>query len=70
MRYRENHTMAAAEQAHAADRFARKIVGILTRSDAARSRRLMGRPLDAHQPQPEQSICLASLYHIRMVRAV
>jgi hypothetical protein len=33
-----------AEQAHAADRFAREILAILTVS-AARSRRLMGKPL-------------------------
>ncbi len=35
----------SAEHAHAADRFAREIVGILALSYAARSRRLMGRPL-------------------------
>ena len=34
----------SAEHAHAADRFAREIVGILALSYAARSRRLMGRP--------------------------
>jgi len=33
----------AAEHAHAADRFAREIVGILTVA-AVRSQRLMGRP--------------------------
>jgi hypothetical protein len=38
------HNEAAAEQAHAADRFAREIIGILT-VFAARLRRLMGRPL-------------------------
>jgi hypothetical protein len=36
----------SAEHAHAADRFAREIVGFLTVS-AVRSRRLMGRPLGA-----------------------
>jgi len=35
----------SAEHAHAADRFAREIVGILALSYAARSRRLMGRPV-------------------------
>ena len=37
--------IAAAEQAHAADRFACEIVGILALLYAARSRRLMGRAL-------------------------
>jgi len=35
----------AAEHAHAADRFAREIIGILALSGAARSRRLMRNPL-------------------------
>jgi len=35
---------SVAQHAHAADRFAREIVGILALSYAARSRRLMGRP--------------------------
>jgi hypothetical protein len=39
-----------AEHAHAADRFAREIVAISARSDAARSRRLMGNPLGRPLP--------------------
>jgi len=36
----------SAEHADAADRFAREIVGFLIGSPVARSRRLIGRPLD------------------------
>jgi len=39
------HNQVAVQQAHAADRFAREIVGFLTVA-VVRSRRLMGRPLD------------------------
>jgi hypothetical protein len=38
----------SAEHAHAADRFAREIVGFLTRF-AVRSRRLIGRPLGRYR---------------------
>ena len=43
-------TRRAAEHAHAADRFAREILDILT-VVAARSRRLMGRPFGGSQMQ-------------------
>jgi len=45
LEYRACHDISRAVQhAHAADRFAREIVGILT-AVAMRLRRLMGRPL-------------------------
>ena len=44
MRVADGNERPAAEHAHAADRFARKIVGILTVC-VVRSRRLMGKPL-------------------------
>jgi len=47
-----------AEQAHAADRFALKIIAILT-VVAVRSRRLMGRPLAHYQHQ-----CYCALHHL------
>jgi hypothetical protein len=42
-----------AEHAHAADRFAREIIGILTLS-AVRLRRLMGSPLGGRKTVPSQ----------------
>ena len=44
MRVAARNEEPAAEHAHAADRFAREIVGFLT-VVVARSRRLMGKPL-------------------------
>ena len=44
MRLADRNERPAAEHAHAADRFAHEIIGILTVS-AMRSRRLMGNPL-------------------------
>jgi hypothetical protein len=43
---------SAAQHAHATDRFARKIEGILVLSRAARLRRLMRNPLGGNQPYP------------------
>jgi hypothetical protein len=42
----KNQTRCAVQPAHAADRFAREIVGILALSYAARLRQLMRNPLD------------------------
>jgi hypothetical protein len=49
MRVSEGNEKPAAEHAHAADRFAREIEGILTVA-AARSQQLMGRALGHTQP--------------------
>jgi len=49
------------QHAHAADRFAREIIGILI-VIAVRSRRLMGSPLDVRHPQPKQLICFRCVY--------
>jgi hypothetical protein len=54
---------AAVQHAHAADRFAREIVGFLMGASAARLRRLMGNPLGAHHQRlyhPEASMVVQS----------
>jgi len=48
---------AAAQPAHAADRFAREIIGILT-VYAVRLRRLMGRPLDGTPSNPFHALAI------------
>jgi hypothetical protein len=53
---------AAAQHAHPADRFAREIVRFFTRSDMARSRRLMGNPLGG------LAILAITFYHMRYYR--
>jgi len=50
----------AAEQGHAADRFAREIAGILKPSCAARSRQLMPKPLGRHLSRILRTECLKS----------
>jgi len=55
----------AAEHAHAADRFAREIVGILTVA-AVRSQRLMGRPLGRFPQHPPH---LSDVYYPLDIRS-
>jgi hypothetical protein len=60
----QSPTDRAVQQAHAADRFAREIVCILTVS-AVRLRRLMGRPLGGAISFDFRLLCLTSVNYKR-----